>query len=222
MCKVKRVGKHSVPLGRLYMDAYGDPGRSKGSLPLYAVCTVWVPYTEQELHRLFGEVRQALKLHATYEFHAKHLSSKDGNMSERFFEELLKRDVEMDVWCAEVEKSSSRLPTTVAGTKLTCELMAQILARMPSGRAVGQTLVIDDKRAFKIVNALRSGIKSALADRGCSYPLGKLTTRPAHEYDGLQLADFVAAALVTPWPHFNKCQKKAAQKGLWKVQHWRS
>ncbi len=83
-----------------------------------------------------------------------------------------------------------------------------------------EPLVIDEeakgKKVPKVIDDLRTGIKVALEMRGRAYPLGKVSARPAHQKAGLQLADFLAAALVVPWP---TCTKSLAS---WRIDHWQT
>ena len=205
------------------MDALGDPGRSPGSLPAYAVCTVWVPLREEELEALFAVVRRSLGLRAGYEFHANQLTSHQWKheMPRRFFQALVDHGLRVECWCAEVQKSRTKLPIHIAGKALTHELMAQTLVRMPLERARGLTLIIDEeakgKKVPKVIDDMRAGIKLALEKRGHPYPLGKISARPAHQKAGLHLADFLAAALVVPWP---TCTKLLLSS--WHIDHWKT
>lgn len=216
------MSQGSLPSGRLYMDALGDPGRSQGSQPAYAVCTVWVGHTEAELESIFAQVRSDLGLRAGYEFHAAQLTPSNwkAKVPERFFDLLVAHGLNAECWCAEVQKSKSSLPLHIAGKALTHELMAQTIARMPPNRVAGHTLIIDEeakgKKVPKVVSDMHAGVKAALARRGMEYTLAKLSARPAHQKAGLQLADFLAAALVHPWP---SCMK--ALSG-WRIDHWRT
>lgn len=215
------MGKRVAPAGRLYLDALGDPGRSPGSLPTYAVCTIWVPVTEDVLEEMVAETRRRLGLRAGYEFHARQLQTRDwaAEMPMRFFESLLDQGLNLECWCAEVQKSRSRLPLQIAGKSLTQELVAQTLLRMPRERVAGQTLIIDEEakgKAPKVIQELRSAVRRALEAEGRDYNLGKVSARAAHQKAGLQLADFLVAALVEPWP---SCAKVL---GAWTVHHWRT
>lgn len=220
--KVSSLGKKASPGGRLYMDAYGEPGRSPRSYPIYATCTIWVPGSEQALEDIFSAIRKTLGLRAGYEFHARQLTNRDwsSEMPKRFFESLVAQGLVFECWCAEVQKSRSRLPIHVAGKVLTHELLAQTLVRMPRERVERQMLIMDEeakgKKVPKVIEELRAAVKRSLSEQGHDYMLGKISARPAHQKAGLQLADFIAAALVEPW---SSCSKILAQ---WPIHHWRT
>lgn len=131
--------KGSSSAGRLYMNALGEPGRLQGSRPTYAVCTIWAPHTEDELEAMFVSVRQSLRLRAGYEFHARQLIKRDwtAQLPERFFQFLVDHGLQVECWCAEVQKNRSRLPVHIAGKTLTHELVTQTLARMPREKVEG-------------------------------------------------------------------------------------
>jgi hypothetical protein len=203
------------------MDALGDPGRSRGNQPTYAVCTVWVPYTEQEMESLIADVRRDLGLRADFEFHGRQLTNVHRDLPERFFQALVQRQVILECWCAEMRKSRSQLPLRIAGKALTAELMAQTLARMPEHRVAQVPLMIDEegsgKKVPKAIEDMRSGLKRILAEHEMDYTLGKISARPAHRHAGLQLADFLVGALVTPWP---PCERIILHDSGWPIAHW--
>lgn len=214
--------KRSSLVGRLYMDALGEPGRSQGSRPAYAICTIWTPHTEDELESIFVSVRQSLKLRVGYEFHARQLTKRDwtAQLPERFFQLLMDHGLQVECWCAEVQKSRSRLPIHIAGKALTHELVAQTLARMPREKVEGLTLTMDEKtsgkKVSKVIEEMRTSVRTALRAQGRDYMLGKISARPAHQKTGLQLADFLAAAIVEPWPACAKLLKG------WPIHQWRT
>lgn len=82
------------------------------------------------------------------------------------------------------------------------------------------TLTIDEKtsgkKVSKVIEEMRASVRTALKAQGLDYMLGKISARPAHQKAGLQLADFLAAAIVEPWPTCTKLLKG------WPIHHWRT
>lgn len=192
--------------GRLYLDAYGEPGRTMTSQPIYATCIVWLPGNDAAMEALLTEVRKELGLKPDYEFHARKLTKR--HMREkppkRLFEALRDHSLQFRGWCAVMRKSKSRLPPEVAGQSLFHELVTQAIARMPEEFISGVTLTFDEqqtsKKPGKSAQSLRKHLNDALHQNGKGYQLGRVIAKPAHQCAGLQLADYVAAAVTDPWP----------------------
>ena len=167
------------------------------------------------------QCRVALGLSARYEFHARQLTKgeKDTALPARFFHQLSLLGATLECWCAEVVKQHTKLPISVHGTDLTHELVAQMLMRMPRERVESVMLTIDEraeyKKAPKVTRELRSSVKNKMKDAGLDYSVGSIVARPAHQKAGLQIADYLAAALVNQW---GDCLKEL--QGF-SVDHWR-
>lgn len=195
-----------MPTGRLYLDAYGDPGRAMTSQPIYAVCILWLPGNDTSSEALLADVRKALKLKPNFEFHARKLTKQHRRekLPKRLFEALRDHDLRFRGWCAVMQKSKSRLPPEVAGQALFHELVAQAIVRMPEEMVSDTTLTFDEqqtsKKPGKSAQALRKHLNSALQQSEKTYQLGRVIAKPAHKCAGIQLADYVAAAVVDPWP----------------------
>ncbi len=121
--------------------------------------------------------------------------------------------------CAEVVKEKSKLPLSFAGKALTYELVARCLLRLPRECAAACPLTIDDKvhhkKAPAVVRELRAYVKRSMEVNRRDYMIGPVHARSSHQKAGLQLADFLAAALVKPWPG---CRKELDD---WDIEHWR-
>lgn len=212
------------PSGHLYFDALGDAARMRYVQPVYGACLVWVPHTEagaDDLETIFDRLRTALGMRQGYEFHATRLTKRDWStgMPLRFFQLLRSYGVTPRVRCAEVMKEKSKLPFSFAGKALTYELVARCLLHLPKECLAACPLTIDDevyhKKAPAVVRELRAYVKRAMEAAGREYMIGPVQARPSHQRAGLQLADFLAAALVKPWP---SCRKELNE---WDIEHWR-
>lgn len=195
-----------MPAGRLYLDAYGEPGRAVTSQPVYATCMLWLPGNDAAMEALFAEVRKELSLKPDYEFHARKLTKQHRRekLPKQLFAALRDHGLQFRGWCAVMQKSKSRLPPKVAGQSLFHELVTQTIARMPEEMVSTMTLTFDDqqvsKKPGKSAQALRKHLNEALQQEGRAYQLGRVIAKPAHQCGGLQLADYVAAAVADPWP----------------------
>lgn len=195
-----------MPAGRLYLDAYGEPGRAMTSQAVYVVCVIWLPGNDASVEALLTEVRKELGLKPDYEFHARKLTKqrRREKLPKRLFEALLAHNLQFQGWCAVMHKSKSRLPLEVAGQPLFHELVTQAIARMPEEFISGVTLTFDEqqtsKKPGKSAQSLRKHLNDALQRDGRAYQLGRVIAKPAHQCGGLQLADYVAAAVADPWP----------------------
>ncbi|GEM_PF-3982735 len=214
------MAKYTTNKGRLYMDALGDPGREIGSKPVYATCVVWTP-DEAQLEEIMRQCRLVLRLPAHYEFHARQLTKqeKDSALPARLFRLLSMLGAKLECWCAEEVKHHTKLPIQIRGTELTHELIAQMLMRMPRERVEGVMLIIDErteyKKAPKVTRELRSSVKDRMKSEGLEYMVGSVVAKPAHQKGGLQIADYLAAALVNGWQDcLNELQS-------FSVNHWR-
>ena len=192
--------------GRLYFDAFGEPGRMSTSQPVYATCVVWTPGSDADLETLFNEARNALGLRRRYEFHARKLTKheKRGRLPRRLFGDLLAHGLQFECWCAVMDKAKSRLAPELSGKELIHELLRQTVALMPGEYLAGTTLTFDDqridKKASKLARELRSAINETLSARGVKPGLARAIPKPADKCSGLQLCDMLAAAIVDPWP----------------------
>lgn len=195
-----------MPAGRLYLDAYGESGRTITSQAVYAVCVIWLPGNDASVEALLGEVRKELGLKPDFEFHARKLTKQHrrGKLPQRLFEALREHGLPFQGWCAVMQKSTSRLPPEVTGQALFHELVAQAIARMPEEMVSATTLTFDEqqmgKKPGKSAQALRKHVNEALQQSGKGYHIGRVIAKPAHQCAGLQLADYVAAAVADPWP----------------------
>jgi hypothetical protein len=216
------MGQSILQSGHLYFDALGDAARARYVQPVYAACLVWVPRADADGKALgpnFERLRGDLGVRRNYEFHATQITKKDWSsaMPLRFFQLLRSYGVAPKVRCAEVVKTHSSLPLTFAGKTLMYELAARCLLRLPQECLVGCSLTIDDtahqKKAPTIGRELRTYVKQAIEARGRKGMIGSIHARPAHQVAGLQLADFLAAALVKPWPI---CRKELEN---WDIEH---
>jgi hypothetical protein len=216
------MGHTPAPSGRLYMDAWGIPDRLLTGLPVYAPCVVWVAGTDAELEAKFEDVRAALKVRRAYEFHARLLTKRERStqLPRRFFEQLMICNVAFEGWCAEMVKRKSRLPPQISGKALMHELVVQTFLRMPPDKVDGHTLTFDDqatgKKVSQAARELRSKVNAALNSHGGGCILGRAVEKPAHKCAGVQLADFLAAAIVQPWP---ECLSVMAPGT---IHHWRT
>jgi hypothetical protein len=195
-----------MPEGRLYLDAYGESGRTSTSQPVYATCLLWLPSNDAAIESAFADIRRELGLRQGYEFHARKLTKQQTRekLPERFFEALHSHGLEFQAWCPVMRKSKSRLPPEISGTALFHEMVAQVILRMAESLVWGRTLNFDEQQSGKkpgqSAQALRKHLQQALQREGRGYQLGRVIAKPAHKCAGLQLADFMAAAIVTPWP----------------------
>lgn len=195
-----------MPAGRLYLDAYGESGRTITSQNVYATCILWFPGSDASLEALGAETRKELGLKPDYEFHARKLTKqhKRENLPIRLIEALLARCGEFQVWCAVMHKAKSRLPPKLSGTGLFHEMVSQAIVRMPEECVATMTLTFDEqqtgKKPGKSAQALRKHLNAKLSQKGNAYQIGRVIAKPAHQCAGLQLADFMAAAVATPWP----------------------
>lgn len=214
--------KRAVPQGKLYLDALGDAGRANLSQPSYATGTIWIPGKDETCEEFFSQVRRDLELPAQFEFHATQLTkeARSKELRRRFFELLENYGFVFEAWIVEVEKESTDLPLHFTGKMLTNELALQTLLRMPRPRVEGHILTIDekveDKKAPKVVREMGTHIKGAMREQKLGYTIGSVRARQSHQSVGLQLADFVVAAMVKPWP---ECQNILAS---WHIEYWRS
>ena len=209
------------PSGRLYADAYGVPDRMPQSLPIYALCLVWVAGKDADLEAAIATSRAALGLRREYEFHARKLTKgeRSSHLPARFFEQLLQQPVVFSASCAVMVKQRSRLPLDLKGSALTHELTRQAVLRMPSDQVAAHTLTIDGEKSGKKVSAvartLRAEVNSALAHADRQERLARVVAKSADTCAGLQLADMIAAAIVTPW---SDCLRLLGDT----VQSWRT
>ena len=191
--------------GRLYLDAFGESGRTSTSQPVYATCLLWLPDNDAAIEALFVAVRRELGVKPGYEFHARKLSKQERRekLPLRLFETLLSHGLEFQAWSALMDKSRSKLPPQITGKALFHELVAQAILRMPEELVSGVTLTYDEqqttKKPGKSAQALRKHVGSALQQKGKSFRIGRVIAKPAHKSAGLQLADFIAAAIAEPW-----------------------
>lgn len=196
--------------GGLYLDALGNPGRSDGQ-QIYAQCLVWLPHSEVEIEGAFVSIRRELGLPERFEFHARQVTKEQWKqrMPQRFFASLYQQGLRAEVWCVGVRKHRSGLPLEFEGKRLVNELVSRTLLEMPREHVDGVSLTIDervhDKKAPKVVREMRTYLNNALNSRG--YSIGPVRGRESHECAGIQLADFLATAIVKPWPD---CQSELA------------
>lgn len=214
----KRVS--SVPRGGLYLDALGDPGR-RGGQPIYAQALVWLGHTDAEVEELFARVRVELGLRVGYEFHARQVTREQWKqrMPQRFFAALHEFGLRAEVWCAGIRKERSGLPLEYTGKRLVNELVARTVMALPREYVEGAPLTIDDqvqdKKAPAVTREVRSAINSALIGSGRLYAIGSVRVRESHQCAGIQLADYLATAIMKPWPD---CRGELAQ---WKThERW--
>jgi hypothetical protein len=195
-----------APLGRLYLDAFGEPGRTPTSRSIYATCLVWTSGSDTDLETLFGQARSTLGLRRDFEFHARKLTKREKReqLPRRLFEILLAHGLQLQVWCAVMHKAKSGLPPALSGKELTYELIRQIVERMSDSYLIGATLTFDDqrlgKKPSKVAQEFRAAVNQALHARGVNPGLAHAIPKPADRCSGLQLADLLAAAVVDPWP----------------------
>jgi len=203
------------------MDALGDVARVNPLHPTYATCIVWIPHSEEEQDAMFGEARRMLGLRLGYEFHATQLTKqhRTNNLPLRFFTFLESHSFKFEAWILEMDKQHTTVPDEFTGKLLMYELTARMFMRMPRERVEGMTLVYDDtasgKKAPKIAQELRSHSNHVLHSRQLNYNISSVKIRPAHKLVGLQLADYVVAAVVRGWHECDDVLK------AWPIDHWR-
>lgn len=183
-----------MSLSYFFLDWSGGPGFkfSRGSTHHLVFAFATIPdYTW--FRREVADLRARRGLPKDYEYHYAHISKTE---RDAYYAAL--RGIDFQAWVLVVDKRTlSARYRRYNQYNLFNEFVTDLARRIPWEATPGIFLLVDaHATTTRLVQTIRVAVSGALKTRGAQQRIKKARGRPAHQEDGLQLADMLAGAVV--------------------------
>ncbi len=184
-----------MPNRYIFLDWAGDTGFKfgRGSTTHLVLAFATVP-NYQDFRQAMQMLRIRRQIARSYEYHYAHIAHAERSA---YFAAL--HHTEFHSWVLVVDKR--RLPARLRRYNqydLLAEFTYGLARRIPAEVFRDAILIVDTEPAKrKLVQAVRTAVSRALSERRAGRGIRKARGRPAHQEDGLQLADMIAGAVVS-------------------------